>query len=652
MAVHISRIEIRNYRNFGHLVLDPFPARAVIVGENGVGKSNLLRALRLLLDPTLPDSARQLRPEDVWEGATTSLSTGVIVTVSIELRGYDDDDDAKAVLSGCTTQYDPYVARLTYRFFPRSEVAIVLDDENVVRLEHVDRPLTPADYDFVVYGGHDETSDVRRVRRDIALRVLHALRDAETDLQTWRRNPLRDLLERLPLDPANLDATAVAVAAAVDQLRHDPSVGTLEGHLVTRLQAMTGPRLPLTPTLGFASSEPDELVRAVRLFIDPSRRHQVADASLGGANVLYLGLLLEALAQQRTQEEFVTTILAVEEPEAHLHVSLQRRLFRYLLRSEPTLLLTTHSPHIAAVTPLRSLVVLRSSSTGTVGRTTAGIEVTSQQQDDLERYLDVTRAELLFASAVLLVEGIAELYVLPALASAAGFDLDSYGVVVASAHGTDFSPYTTLLGAGGLDTSWVVITDGDPDGRTPGRRYAGLRRAVAVLPPGRTRSQLAESLSALVTAPDVNDKDRRDIATALAEHGLFVGEQTLELDLCSAFSAQMITAFNELTTNEAARRDVETGVANELLAQPDQSVRAAMMPRIETVGKGRYAQRLADHITATNLASIVQHSTDDLTAAAPIDAGRASYLFNALNRVSRQVRGIPLLGGAASEYSA
>ncbi|WP_443057745.1 AAA family ATPase, partial [Streptomyces sp. IBSBF 2806] len=45
--MHISRIEIRNFHNFRHLVIGDFPAHALIVGENGVGKSNLLEAIRL-----------------------------------------------------------------------------------------------------------------------------------------------------------------------------------------------------------------------------------------------------------------------------------------------------------------------------------------------------------------------------------------------------------------------------------------------------------------------------------------------------------------------------------------------------------------------------------------------------------------------------
>jgi putative ATP-dependent endonuclease of OLD family len=228
---------------------------------------------------------------------------------------------------------------------------------------------------------------------------------------------------------------------AVEQLTQDPNVDKLQEHLADRLTAMLTRRLAVEPTLGFASTQPDELIRSVRLFVDSARRRGVSEASLGSANVIYLGLLLEVLAQQRREDQFVDAIVAIEEPEAHLHVGLQRHLFRYLLRSGSSLILTTHSPHVAAVAPVFSFVVLRASETGTVGRSTANLPVSPAQAADLERYIDVTRAEILFASMVILVEGLGELYILPALAAAVGFDLDAYGVVVASVHGTDFQPH-------------------------------------------------------------------------------------------------------------------------------------------------------------------------------------------------------------------
>ncbi|MFF7127216.1 AAA family ATPase [Streptomyces sp. NPDC008240] len=646
MGLHISRIEIRNFRNFRHLVIDNFPAHAVIVGENGVGKSNLLEAIRLVLDPSLPDARRLLREEDIWAGDPAGLSGGAEVTIVVDLQGYDSDDDAKSILSTATVDVAPYTARLTYRFARRTEIELSAD----ATVQATERPLTAQDYDFVVFAGTSETNDVRRIRREVALRVLPALRDAEADLHNWRRSPLRDLLERLPLDPANLQATATAIAAAVDQLTKDANVAKLEEHLNNRLGAMLGPRLAVEPTLGFASSQPDELIRAVRLFLDTARRTSISDTSLGSANVIYLGLLLEALSQQRLDEQFVATLIAVEEPEAHLHVSLQRHLFGYLLRSGPALILTTHSPHVAAVAPIRSFIVLRATETGTVGASTAALPVTSDEAADLERYIDISRAEVLFASAVILVEGLAELYVLPALAAAAGLDLDAYGAVVASVHGTDFKPYRTLLGPQGLNTPHVIITDGDaaPDQR--GRREAGLKRGANLHPdPKHTEAFLkqVELLPDHGTAP--YDASRSPLAVTLESNGVYVGSQTLETDLCALFGEEILQAFEELSSNTNAIDEVRSGVTNEQSPAPDPDVRTDMLKRISDLGKGRFAQRLAAHISKVDLPARIRTAAQITDPEAPLDAkalrrlGSASYLFLALDDISHKARGIALL---------
>ncbi|MGH8967555.1 MAG: AAA family ATPase, partial [Actinomycetes bacterium] len=112
--MRISRLRVKNFRNFRLLEINPFPPSAVIVGENGVGKSNLLHALRLVLDPDLPDSARRLRAEDISDHAGATLADGVEVRVEVELTDIEDDRAGEASCDGCFVSLDPLTARLTY----------------------------------------------------------------------------------------------------------------------------------------------------------------------------------------------------------------------------------------------------------------------------------------------------------------------------------------------------------------------------------------------------------------------------------------------------------------------------------------------------------------------------------------------------------
>lgn len=641
MGLHIVRIEIENFRNFAHLIIDPFPSSAVIVGENGVGKSNLLHALRIVLDPSLPDSARRLRPEDFHDGPHgTAMASGGTVTIKVDFAGYEDDVSALAVLADASVPGQRHRARLTYVYRPRATVPT----GTPVDQADGEQPLSASDYEFRIYGGDDETNDARVPRQFIAIRVLPALRDVDGDLKSWRRNPLRDLLELMPPKQENLKEAATALAAAMTGLGGDPNVKLLERHLADRLDAMVGARNDVVPSLGFASAAAEDLIRFVQLFIDAAKRRTVADTSLGGANVLYLALLLESLLQQRNAKAFVTTILAVEEPEAHLHVTLQRHLFRHLLHTEATLILTTHSPHIAAVAPLASYVVLRSTGDrGTLGTTTATIQLTADQRDDLERYMDQTRAELLFASYVILVEGQAETHVVPALAKACGFDLDEYGVVVASVQGTDFAPYVALLGAGGLQVPYAVVTDGDVDAKRVWFREGGLRRAILLIPDDRRErlNPLVEELAGGGMPPDEARTRRGSLVAHVAQHGVYVGDRTLEVDLVALVPQAFRAAYAELPHPEPGVAHVAAGVDNDQVdGEHDAEVRAKFLGRIGEIGKGRFAQRLAAHVEHTDIAAVVAERGIE-----PQD----QHVLAALDAVSRHVRGVPLFEAWAAE---
>ncbi len=579
--MRLSRLKILNFRNFRTLDV-ALGADLVVVGENGVGKSNLIYALRLLLDPTIPDSSRQLKEEDFWDGLPRPLRTADKIMISVELVDFDEDDDQLAILSDHLVGTEPITARLTYVF------------QKAERIKG--DPKKESDYEFVCFGGDRPDNEFGyEVRSRIPLALLPALRDAENDIANWRRSPLRPLLDRaiVNIDRSAVEKVAEDVAKAGAKLGGIPEIKQAASAVNSRLARMVGDYYSSDILLGLAPSDADRLIRALRVFIDDGRR-SISDASLGTANLLYLSLKaleFEALAGEGDRAH---TFVAIEEPEAHLHPHLQRLVFRDFLRARSdhgrlkkegedydrplSVLLTTHSPHIASITPLESLVMLRRCSDGsTQGYSAVGLNLEPQQVADLERYLDVTRGEMLFGRAVILVEGDAELYLLPVLAKLAGVDFEQLGVTVCSVGGTNFEPYVRLLSADGLNVPFAVITDGDPDSDGDS---AGLER-------------LRNLLSVLGGDTDLDEQEDDEVVALANAQGLFLGEHTFEIDLFrSGRNKSMCMTLAELTKSGAVKQRAEGWKAS-----PETIDSGRFIKDIEAIGKGRFAQRLATHIS-------------------------------------------------------
>lgn len=287
-------------------------------------------------------------------------------------------------------------------------------------------------------------------------------------------------------DDAGREGITSALSDLDDLLKKHPPIVNTQNAITKRHNEMLGPQLAQMLQVGLSASDFQKLAARLSLLVD---KLEIERNGLGYNNLIFMAVVLSELAKNA---DAAYRGLIVEEPEAHLHPQLQAVLLKYLSNIDYNdgersvqVFVTSHSPNFASIAKLDSIVCLVDTGAGVEAFHPRSLPFEKGKREKLERYLDVTRAELFFARRVIFVEGAAELLLVNVLASKAGYDLREHGVSVISVEGLNFDSFMPLFGETAIKVRVAAITDADPEkievpGAEPVAHYPAIGEAITV----------------------------------------------------------------------------------------------------------------------------------------------------------------------------
>lgn len=517
--MRLKTLYVKGFRNFKEVTVN-LNEHSLIIGANDVGKTNLIYALRILLDRSFSDYDYELAESDFFAYEDTHV---------IVIRAYIDSitedcviarlpgkisNDGKLVLQYTATINN---GKVEYQFFCGKS-------DSVEDLKEIDSPFYRKYLNLKYISSRREFwSYINKTKKELLLQA----KGSRTEEVVKADDVLYDEIEQKLQE----------VDAKIPQLSY---VKNATSHLNKELDKLSIHNREQQIVFDTASTDVDRVIQNVSVTSKYGDKKMIIGGE-GRVNQIYLSLW--ASQNQHTETSNEVSIICVEEPEAYLHPHQQRELAAYLGRTlQGQVILTSHSPYIVSEFTPNSIIRLYKQNTHDTSVASNGCsEVIAEGIEDFGYRMSVIPAEAFFSDCVILVEGPSEMVFYKTLAKQIGIELDRLNISVLSVDGVSFPTYMKILNA--MRIYWISRTDNDIT-KVPHKdefRYAGIERCTSYLlnycNHSKTEKTSIEKYKAKLRFKNRDDISAEtqdavvNIAKILESHDVLLAKEGLEEDL-------------------------------------------------------------------------------------------------------------------------
>lgn len=627
--MYISKVSLINYRNFSNAHFQFNKGINTIIGENGSGKTNAFKAIRLLLEDVSLAYAYKLTEGDFNRILDKGKWKGHWIIISIEFDELSYEESIQSLfIHGTGKAEEDFVEKATYNLFfrPKADIRQKLaelaegDKDSLQALLHtiniqdnyetvftgkstadfndpkVYKELV-GDFDNVVFPSIIDASKFGSkiphqlsVSKEISFTFIQALRDVVSDFHNNRTNPLFTLLKNRSGEIKEEDYQPISdLVAQLNECIEDlPDVQKITEDIKSTIQDAVG--LTYSPTsLSIKSGVPGEaekLLQSLKLYMgEPGEDYEggIHELSLGGANLIFLTLKLLEFKYRKSKDTFAN-FLIIEEPEAHIHNHIQKTLFDKLDYGDTQIIYSTHSTQISEVSNVENINILaKKLNYAEVYQPATGLLPESINR--IQRYLDAVRTNLLFAKGVILVEGDAEEILIPIMVKKVfGVSLDELGISLINIRSTGFENVAQLFHNTRIQRKCAILTD--------------LDDAICNTTINESDSEKVKKYKRKVAGSKQKGLDRKaKLDTLEADNSwikAFYANHTFEVDFVTEGNVKEVNKIiKQVYTDSDTIEQAKLELTNDEIAVYGKRV----LTMAEQVGKGWFAIMLGKHIS-------------------------------------------------------